>query len=243
MKSTQRSKLSEGDILDVYTDYQDEDPQTYEGKAVLLKLIRYGDSFYLKNEELRVEDKKVYTPDEQSRIVKYNSLRSYFRDADNPPNKFMRKFYKLLVEQRKDLPDDFERIAKVIEAYKHKPMYRGPIHDMLKKHSIDYICQFINQDRDKWRPTIYNYERWLVQFTEDNWGYPANHTAQRNFRYVSCVMPSEKIRDADIRKYTTYNGASSIVIDQCEDCDDDLEEEEEDLTEYELTFKTEEDEN
>jgi len=235
----QRSSLSEGDILDVYTDYQDEDPQTYEGKAVLLKLIRYGDSFYLKNEELRVEDKKVYTPDEQSRIVKYNSLRSYFRSVDNPPNKFMRKFYKLLVEQRKDLPDDYERIANVIEAYKHKPMYRGPIHDMLKKHSIDYICQFINQDRDKWRPTIYNYERWLVQFTEDNWGYPTNHSAQRNFRYVSCVMPSEKIRDADIRKYTTYNGASSIVIDQCEDCDDNLEEEE---NEYELTFKTEEDE-
>ena len=222
-----RDSLSEGDVLSVYTDYQDEDESTYEGKAVLMRRLKNGDSFYLRDEEIKVGDKKTYTIEEQIKMTKYNALKTAFYGNGTRPNKFVRKFHRLLIEQRRDESDDFARIEEVIMLYKPKPFYRKFIHDLLKKFTIYYICQFIQQDREKWRPTIWNYERWLVQFQEDNWGYPASHTTQRNFRYVSCIMPSENIRDADIRRYTTYNGESSVKMSKCEDCDDDLETNEE----------------
>ena len=82
-----KTKLKKGDIVDIFTDYQDEDINTFEGRAILLKKVRNGDSFYRKDEQLKIEEKKEYTKEERKRLEKYMRLKSFFYGSTSPPDK------------------------------------------------------------------------------------------------------------------------------------------------------------
>jgi hypothetical protein len=220
-----RTKLKKGDIIDIFTDYQDEDINTYEGKAILLKKVRGGDSFYRKDEQLKIEEKKKYSKEERIKLEKYMRLKHLFNGSAYPPEKELVKLKKELISCRKDTVDDIENMLRVINAYKDK--YKDSvkkIKSLFNEFDSDYIIRYIQQDREKWNPTIYNYERWLVEFTEDKTGWKTNFRTERNIRILVKINPKENIKSADIRKYTTYNhGISSLAMyNKEENIDDDL---------------------
>jgi hypothetical protein len=218
-----KTKLKVGDIVDIYTDYQDENKTTYEGKAVLVKKIRNGDSFYRNDEYIKVEEKKKYNKYERVKLEKYHKLKSLFYGSTGPPEKEVVKFRKELVSCRKDSIDDIENMTRVITTYKHK-YSNSPrrIKTILDDFEDDYIIRFIQQDREKWYPTIYTYERWLVDFKEDKTGWNINFKAERNIRLLVKINPNELSKSADIRKYTTYNnGISSLNLFNRDDLDED----------------------
>jgi hypothetical protein len=220
-----RTKLKKGDIIDIFTDYQDEDINTYEGKAILLKKVRGGDSFYRKDEQLKIEEKKKYSKEERIKLEKYMRLKHLFNGSAYPPEKELVKLKKELISCRKDTVDDIENMLRVISAYKDK--YKDSvkkIKSLFNEFDSDYIIRYIQQDREKWNPTIYNYERWLVEFIEDKTGWKTSFRTERNIRILVKINPKENIKSADIRKYTTYNhGISSLAMyNKEENIDDDL---------------------
>lgn len=222
-----KTKLKKGDIVNIYTDYQDEDDYTYEGRARLVKRIRRGDSFYRKDELIKVEEKKQYNKIERRKLEKYNRIKSFFKGVTAPPEKEIVKFRKELVSLRKDELDDIENMNRVINTYKEK--YKDSpkrINTLLKEFEPDYIIRYIQQDREKWYPTIYSYERWLVEFVEDKTGWPSNFKTERNIRILVKINPNENNKASDIRKYTTYNnGVSSLTMSILDSDEDDFEEE------------------
>jgi hypothetical protein len=221
-----KTKLKKGDIVDIFTDYQDEDINTFEGKAILLKKIRNGDSFYRKDEQLKIEEKKEYTKEERKRLEKYMRLKSFFYGSTSPPDKELVKLRKELISCRKDTSDDIENMLRIISAYKDK--YKDSVRkikSLFIEFDSDYIIRYIQQDREKWNPTIFSYERWLIQFIEDKAGWKTDFRTERNIRILSKINPKENVKSSDIRKYTTYNhGISSINIYNKEENDDEVDE-------------------
>jgi hypothetical protein len=219
-----KTKLKKGDIVDIFTDYQDEDINSYEGKAILLKKIRNGDSFYRKDEQLKIEEKKEYSKEERKKLEKYMRLKSFFNGSISPPEKEIVKLKKELISCRKDTVDDIENMLRIINSYKDK--YKDSvkkIKSLFSEFDSDYIIRYIQQDREKWNPTIYNYERWLIEFIEDKSGWSIKFTTERNIRILSKFNPKENVKSADIRKYTTYNhGVSSLAIYKKEDDFDEI---------------------
>ena len=61
-------ELNIGDVLEIYTDFKEE--VGYEGKAVLVEKLKNGDSYYLRNEDIRPEDKKEYSQKDLNEINK-----------------------------------------------------------------------------------------------------------------------------------------------------------------------------
>lgn len=237
-----KTKHKAGDVVSIYTDFQDEDPSTYLGEAILIEKVRDGDSFYLKDEEVIVREKRIYTKSEEQAIVKYNALKRFF-DGDKPDKTDTEKKRKTrngslkiklaLTVERKDLIDDDERMRKVIDSFLAKKQFKSMTEELLSRFDFDYIVRYIQQDRPNWRPTIYKSERWLVRFIKDKEGWDVDYTTHRNIRLISCINPSESIRDSDIRRFTTYNGKSSnkrhvdSLIDD-EDEEEDYEDEQHD---------------
>ena len=204
-------KLKKGMILPIYTDFKE--CKDYEGKAILVKKIRNGDSFYLADEEVNVSEKKSYTKKEKEKLKKYNRIRYFFYGKNTPPDKELVKLKKDLIKERKDQLDDYKRMKKIIEKYRIK--YENSVYkikSLFNDYDDDYIIRFIQQDRTRWNPTIYNYERWLVKFVEDHTGWGVNYTTQRNIRKLIKYNPTETSRDSDIRKYTTYDGVPSLSV-------------------------------
>ena len=155
-----KTKLKAGNIVDIYTDYQDELPESYEGKAILIKKIRDGDSFYRKNEQLKIEEKKHYNKTERLKIEKYNKIKNLFKGGSAPPEKEIVKFRKDLLNCRKDNLDDIENMNRIITLYKDKyDVSAKKIKTLLNEFDNDYIIRYIQQDREKWQPTIFTYER------------------------------------------------------------------------------------
>lgn len=218
-----KTKLKKNDLIDIYTDYQDEQPSTYEGKAILIKKIRNGDSFYRTDEEIKIREKKQYTKKERLSLEKYHKLKLLFQGNIGPPEKEITKFRKELISLRKDNLDDIENMMRVINTYKQK--YNTSVRRikaLLTDFEPDYIIRYIQQDREKWQPSIYSYERWLVEFVEDKTGWKTSFRTERNIRILVKLNPNELSKAADIRKYTTYNnGVSSLNLFKREDEDED----------------------
>lgn len=218
-----RTKLKVNDVVDIYTDYQDENENTYEGRAILLKKVRNGDSFYRKDEQIKVDEKKEYTKYERRQLKKYNRIKSFFCGINASAEKEIIKLKKELIALRKDDNDDIENMNRTIDTYKVK--YKDSvkrIKTLLDEFDNDYIIRYIQQDREKWHPSIYTYERWLVQFTKDKTDWSVNFRTERNIRILVKLNPNEHVKSADIRKFTTYNnGVSSLSMYVREDSDDD----------------------
>lgn len=225
-----RTKLKKGDVVSIYTDFQDEDESTYEGKAILIEKIRDGDSFYRKDEQVSVPEKKQYTKKERLKLEKYTRIKSFFNGGIGPPEKEIVKLKKELISVRKDNDDDIENMIRIINAYREKYIDSAKrIKTLLTEFEEDYIIRYIQQDRKKWYPSIYSYERWLVKFIEDSSGWKTDFKTHRNIRYLVKLNPNENVKSADIRKYTTYNnGVSSLKMFKLDDeneSDDDMEDE------------------
>lgn len=205
--------------MPIFTDYKE--CKKYEGKAVLVEKIRDGDSFYLADEQVTVPEKKSYSEYEKEKLKKYSRLHYFFYGKSSPPDKELVKLRKALTKERKDQLDDYVRMDQVIEKYREK--YSDTprkITTVLNEFDNDYIIRFIQQDRNKWSPSIYNYERWLVHFIEDQHGWSCDFKTQRNIRILTIVNPNESIRSSDIRRFTTYNYGTPSMATRTEDEED-----------------------
>lgn len=206
------NKLKKNLILPIYTDYQEN--EDYEGKAILIEKVRDGDSFYLKNESIRVDrDKRKYSKKERIKLEKYNRLKYFFYGLNTPPDKELIKLKKELTSLRKDKVEDYSKMWDLLEKYKIE-FKNSPrkIKAVLTEFDNDYIIRFIQQDRIEWNPTIYTYERWKVEFKEDHTGWPIKFRTERNIRVISKINPKENTKNADIIKYTTYNDGIPSAI-------------------------------
>jgi len=203
-------ELNKGDVVDIYLDYQDE--TQYEGKAILLEKVKNGDSFYLFEEKLALDEKKTYTEKELLKSAKLKKLSVLFKGSKgNPPEKVLKQLYAKLVKTRKDSLEDFKNMKKILSDYKSKhanSVYR--IGTLFKEYTDDYIIRYIQQDRSVWRPSIFSYERWKVKFIEDNYGWEIDFTTNRNIRILKCVNPSEGVRRSELTQHTTYDSIPSI---------------------------------
>lgn len=201
--------LNEGDIVDIYTDYQEE--IGYEGKARLIKKIRPGDSYYLKEEKIKPVDKKEYTKRELAEIHKYKRLTTLFKGNNGMVNVHCRRLLKKLMAERKDQLDDYERMQVVLNEYREQ--FQDSIHKVgciLREYDDYYIYRYVHQDRKIWQPSIFSYERWLVEFITDSSGWEVSWKTERNIRILKCVNPSESLRKCELLEHTTYdNGIPS----------------------------------
>lgn len=198
-------------VLPMYTDFKEH--KGYEGKAILIKKIRNGDSFYLADEIVKLPEKKSYTKLEKEKLKKYNRIKYFFYGKNTPPDKELVRLKKSLIAERKDKIDDYKRMNALINKYREK--YKESVYkikSLFNEYENEYIIRFIQQDRSKWNPTIYNYERWLVKFVEDSTGWKTDYATQRNIRILVKYNPTETTRDSDIRKYTTYDGIPSLSV-------------------------------
>jgi len=206
--------LSKGDIVDIYTNYQEE--KRYEGKAVLIKKLRDGDSYYLRYEKLEPEDEKEYDESAKRRIIKYNRLISFFKGTSTKkPSIYCRRLYRDLIKLRKDEVDEFEKMEKVLTKYrkKHKDSIKR-IGTLLKEYNNYYIIRFVQQDRKIWRPSIFSYERWNIRFMKDKDGWEVDWSTSRNIRLLKCLNPTESMRRSQLVEFTTYDGMSSRRYDR-----------------------------
>ena len=204
------TQLSPNDIIDIYTDYKEE--IGCEGKAILVKKVRDGDSFYLNEEKLIIKDQKTYSEEDERAILKFKRLIRFFKGNKKiPPDKELRMLYKELKKQRKDKVDDFHRMEKILNNCRLK--YQNSVHKIktvFSEYDNYYIIKFIQQDRELWRPSIFSYERWLVKFIKDGNGWDVNFTTNRNIRILKCVNPSEGVRRSELVQHTTYDSIPSI---------------------------------
>lgn len=202
--------LEPDDIIDIYVDYQEE--TKYEGKAVLLERVKRGDSFYLFEEKLALDEKKTYTEEELLKISKLKKLNYLFKGrGDIPPEKTLSQLYDKLIKNRKDKLDDFKRMEAILSKYRNKhsaSVYK--IGTLLKEYDDNYIIRFIQQDRSLWRPSIFSYERWKVRFIKDNYNWDVDFTTNRNIRILKCINPSEGVRRSELTEHTTYDSIPSI---------------------------------
>lgn len=201
-------ELKVGDVLNIYTDFKEE--EGYEGKAILLKKLKGGDSYYLRAEDIRPQDKKEYSRKDIEQITKYNRLTTFFKgnkSKSKKPDKLCRRLYKELLKERNDELDDFDRMKVVIDRYRNQ--YNNTIHritNVLKDYDDYYLARYIQQDNRTWRPSIFSYERWKVRFIEDQAGWEVDWTTARNIRILKCYNPREASRNNQLRDNTTYEG-------------------------------------
>jgi len=204
--------LKRGKILDIFTDFKEE--KGYEGKAILVKKIRNGDSFYLDDESVKVPDKKEYTEEETKTMNMYARLTKFFKgDEDWKPYKNCKNLHKELMMERRDEKSDIKRMTTVLRRYRTKfKTSAKKIATVLNEFTDDYIIRYIQQDRRNWEPNIYTYERWEVRFIEDSTGWNTDYVTQRNIRVLACVNPTSYSRGDEISKFTTYNSVRSCDI-------------------------------
>jgi hypothetical protein len=205
------TKLKKGDIIDIYTDYQDE--LNYEGKAELIERVRPGDSFFLKDEKIIPEDKKEYSKKDLAAIHKFNRLENLLKSKNTHIQ--CKKLYKKLVAERNYELDDYERIKSVIKDY--RDLYTNSIHKIgcvMREYDDYYLYRYIHQDKKNWQPSLFSYERWVVRFIEDSTGWKVDWTTQRNIRILKLVNPKQQV----LVENTTYdNGIPSKKREKVED--------------------------
>lgn len=205
------TELKSGMKIPIYTDYKE--CKGFEGEAILIEKVSNGDSFYLSDEIVKVSEKKTYTKEEKEKISKYNRIKYFFYGKSSPPEKDIVKLRKKLIKLRKDLEDDYFKMESLLN--KERKKYENSVYkikSLFDDFNNDYIIRFIQQDREKWNPTIFNYERWIVQFITDSSGWSTNFRTQRNIRILIKYNPNETTRGSDIRKYTTYNSIPSLSV-------------------------------
>lgn len=200
------TELNAGDIISIYTDYQD--CTGYEGKVILLEKVKQGDSFYLTNEKLIPSDKKQYDDIDQARIIRYSRLNTFLKgNTAKNPRPHCARLYKNLSKCRKGKLTEHKVMSDIINMYRKK--YKNStdtVNTLLKEYDNDYIIRYIQQDQKNWRPSIFSYERWKVQFIEDYTGWKVDWTTNRNIRILKCVNPNERQRRSQLAEFTTYDG-------------------------------------
>ena len=178
------TSLNEGDIVNIYTDWQDENQ--FEGQAILLKRVGKGDSYYLDGEKLAPKDAKEYDEKAKKVISKYNRLGNLMKGSETrKPSIYCRRLYRDLIKLRKDELDDFKNMKAVLAKYrkKHKNSIKS-IFNLLGDYDDYYIIRFVQQDRLEWNPSIFSYERWNVRMISDSTGWKQDWTTSRNLRIL-----------------------------------------------------------
>ncbi len=212
-------KLKENDIVDIYTDFKE--CIGYEGKAILRKKISNGDSFYLKDEFVKVGNKKLYTQHEIDKATKYKFCNSILRGSlfkKSNDQLYIKSIYKRLCSLRKNKVSDFYNINLEINRIKNENT-NELIDELFRIVDNDFLIRFILQHDRRSNQTIFNYERWNIEFIlEDEFQFP--FITNRNIRIIKCVNPSEKPRTSDIFKFMTYNGKTSRDLSKLEEQDD-----------------------
>lgn len=235
-----KGDLKPGNIVDIYTDYKE--CEGYEGKAKLLKRIGYGDSFYLRDEAVKVTDKKLYSNTEISKQSKYsNMFGAFFGREGQRVTKEYKRVWKELCALRKDNTSDFKNMNEYLNNLREELKTSTKSIRRLLDYSNDYIIRFVCQYRkyNDWTPTIFASERWQVEFIEDHTGWAVNNfITNRNIRIIRCVNPDEKVRNSEVLKYTTYNGKNSIQ--QAKDEEREYTDEELELLETDLDLELDE---
>lgn len=205
------TELKEGLILDIFEDYQDE--IGYQGKARLLNRVRYGDSFFLSDEDIRPIDDKSYSKKDDETRLKYNKLINFFFGNDkNKPNHKCKQLYTELVKMRRDNINNFNKMFEYLDGLRAKnKAVTNNLHNIFKEFDNWYIVRFIHQhERKNWHNSIFHYERWNVQFIEDHTGWKDDFITTRNIRILKCVNPKERMRGNEMIEFTTYDhGVSS----------------------------------
>lgn len=211
---TIKYELNAGDIINIYTDYQDE--VGYEGKAELVEKIRDGDSFYISNERIKPEDCKEFDDSSNTVSQLYSRITYLFKgNSSTRPSQTCVKLYKELVKLRKSKITEFSDMKELLGQYRKvnsNPMRK--ITNLLDEFDDYYIIRYIQQDRTTWHNTIFSFERWKVRFIEDHVGWESNWTTARNIRVVKCWNPKEGMRRSELVEHTTYDGLSSRTYDR-----------------------------
>lgn len=211
-------KLEKDQIIDIYTDFKE--CIGFEGKAILRKKISYGDSFYLKDEFVRLGNKKLFTENDIKKITQFKFCDSIFRGSlfkKSNNQIYIRSIYKKLCSLRKNKVSDFHNIN--LELNKIKLSNTDSLINILfTTVNNDFLIRYILQHDRKFNQTIFNYERWTVEFIKESI-FDLPFTTNRNIRIIKCVNPCEKPRTSDVFKFMTYNGKTSRDLTNLEESD------------------------
>jgi hypothetical protein len=201
------STLKPNQIVNIYTDYKDE--VGYEGKARLITKLYKGDSFFISNESILPGDKKVYTEQDLDAIRKYERLVKFFYGNENKkptkPCVILRNKLIAILKNTNNYSEMNNYLNNLRVKIANKVFKESSVIDVLNVFDNDYLIKFTQQHKRDWSASVYNYERWLVEFIEDNTGWPINFRTQRNIRFLVKWNPKDKVMNNEISKYTTYN--------------------------------------
>ena len=207
-------KLNKGDTVPIFSDYKND--IGFQGNALLLEKLEQGDSFFEDYEQLRIVDLsnssygKKYSKQEIKNHNTWKELNHYFIDTKNPE---MIEFASCMMKLVKKNPKSHNTMLEYLE-YIREEFVHDKTHCINNVLSLDpkYVVRYFQQRRPDWAPTMFCYQKWLVEFPvqcdmKNGVLFNSPFRTTRRVRYLLKFLPTEKRKNNEVSRFTSYSSA------------------------------------
>lgn len=209
------STLSEGDIVNIYTDYMT--MNKFEGSAILLERVSKGHTYLQPSERMLVKDEdrltvntklQPLTKQQKINAEKYNELTRYLEGFKVKGvisvNKTLAELRKKLVDNLSKSVNNYKTLNRIVREYRFKSYSRiDEVKQFFSKFTNYEIVNFIHQKyQENWDYTIYREEKWRVAFIPEQYStdtryclYNTEFITTRKIATVVCISPEDAYRN------------------------------------------------